>query len=74
MQKHPDESSMQQAMRLAKSDAGQQLLALLKKDDSGALQQAIDQAAAGDLDAMQKTMSALLASPEAKALLKHLGR
>lgn len=74
MQKYPDEASLQQAMRLAKSDAGQQLLALLKKNDSGALQQAMDQAAAGDIDAMQKTMNALLASPEAKALLKQLGR
>lgn len=74
MRKNSDNFSMQEARRLAQSDTGQQLLALLRSQDSGALQQAMDQAASGDYQNMISTMSALLAAPEAKALLEQLGR
>ena len=74
MKKNTDNFSMQEAMRLAQSDTGQQLLALLRAQNSGALRQAMDQAAAGDYQSMVSTMSALLAAPEAKALLEQLGR
>lgn len=74
MQKNSDNFSMQDALRLAKSDAGQQLLALLRAQNGDSLQRAMDQAATGDYEEVKKTMSALLASPEAKALLEQLGR
>lgn len=74
MKKNSDNFSMQEALRLAQSDTGQQLLALLRAQNSGALRQAMDQAAAGDYQNMISTMSALLAAPEAKALLEQLGR
>lgn len=73
MQKNADRFSMQEVMRLAQSDTGQQLLALLKRENGAALQQAMDQAAAGDYAQVQKTMSSLLTSPEAQALLRQLG-
>ncbi len=73
MQKNFDNFSMQEALRLAKSDAGQQLLALLKQQNSDTLRQASDQAASGNYDQASKTLSAFLASPEAQALIKQLG-
>lgn len=73
MQKNSEDFSMQEAMRLAKSPAGQQLFALLRQTDPAALHQAMDQAAAGDYDHVKKTLASLLASPEASELLKQLG-
>ena len=74
MKKNSDNFSMQEALRLAQSDTGQQLLSLLRAQDGDTLKQAMDQAAAGDYENMISTMSALLAAPEAKALLEQLGR
>ena len=74
MKKNSDNFSMQEALRLAQSDTGQQLLALLRAQNNDAVQQAMSQAAAGDYQNVVSTMSALLASPEAKALLEQLGR
>ncbi len=72
MQKNSQNFSMQDAMRLANSDAGQRLLDILKQSDGKTLQQAMDQAAAGNYENMQKTLSSLLASQEVQALLKEL--
>lgn len=72
MQKNFDNFSMQEALRLAKSDAGQQLLAMLKAQNSDSLQKATDQAASGDYEAVTRTLSKFLASPEAQALMKQL--
>lgn len=72
MQKNSQNFSMQDAMRLANSDAGQRLLEILKQSDGKTLQQAMDQAAAGNYENMQKTLSSLLASQEVQALLKEL--
>lgn len=73
MQKNSQNFSMQEALRLANSDAGQRLLAILKQSDSNQLQQAMDQAAAGNYENAQKSLSSLLASQEVKDLLKELG-
>ena len=73
MQKNSQNFSMQEAMRLANSDAGQKLLAILKDSDSTMLQQAMDQASAGNYENMQKSLSSLLSSPQVQALLKELG-
>ena len=64
---------MQEVMRLAKSPAGQQLLAMLQQSDSGQLQQAAHQATAGDYESAANTLKALLTTPEAQALMKQLG-
>lgn len=73
MQKNSQNFSMQEALRLANSDAGQRLLAILKQSDNAQLQQAMEQANAGNYDSVQKTLSSLLASQEVKDLLKELG-
>jgi hypothetical protein len=73
MQKNSQNFSMQEALRLANSDAGQRLLAILKQSDSNQLQQAMEQANAGNYENAQKALSSLMASQEVKDLLKELG-
>ena len=74
MQKNSDNFSMQDAIRLAQSDAGRRLLAVLQAQNGDAVRKATDQAAAGDYEQMKETISSLLASPEAQALLEQLRR
>ena len=74
MQKNSEDFSMQEALRLAKSPAGQQLLAMLRQADTGQIQQAMDQANAGDLKSARKTLNNLLADPEIRKMLGKLGR
>lgn len=74
MQKNSQDFSVQEALRLAKSPAGQQLLAMLRQTDSDALRQVMEQAAAGDYTQAKATVSGLLDSPEAQKLLEQLGR
>lgn len=73
MQKKNQDFSMEEVMRLAKSPAGQQLLAMLKQGDSAKLEQAVTQAKTGDYSQAGQTLSAMLSSPEAQKLLKELG-
>ena len=73
MLKNSGNFSMQEALRLSNSDAGQRLLAILKQSDSTQMHQAMDQVSAGNYDDAQKTLSSLLNSPEIQALLKELG-
>ncbi len=73
MPKNSDQFSMQDAKRLANSEAGQQLLALLKSQNSGQLQQAMEQAAAGDYAQVKQTLSTLLESEQVRELLRRLG-
>ena len=72
MQKNSQNFSMQDALRLARSDAGQQLFSLLKESDGKALQQAADLAAAGDYRQAGNALSKLLEDPQIQAFLKQL--
>ncbi len=74
MQKNSQDFSMEEALRLAKSPAGQRLLAMLQQQDTGQIQQAMAQANAGDYTNASKTIGSLLTSPEAQRLLRELGR
>lgn len=65
--------SMQDAMKLAQSDAGKQLYALLQQQNAQQLQDAMDDAAAGNYEQVKNTMTSLLASPEVRELLKKMG-
>ncbi len=69
----PQGDSMQQAMRLASSPAGRQLLALLQQQGGENFQKAMAAAAAGNYDQVKSTLSSLLSSPEAQELLRKLG-
>lgn len=70
----PKDKSIQEAMRLAKSPAGQQLLQMLQQNGGDELRQAIAKASAGDYAQAKQTITALLDTPEAKKLLEQLGR
>ena len=64
---------MEEVMRIAKSPAGQQLMALLQQKDSAAVAQAATQAKSGNYTQAGQTLSAILSSPEAQKLMKELG-
>ena len=64
--------SMEEAQRLAQTDAGQKLLALIQAQNSPQLQTAIRQASNGDYAQLKQTLGSLMASAEAQALLKQL--
>lgn len=74
MQKNSQDFDLQEALRLAKTPAGQQLLGMLRDADSGTLKQAADQANAGNTADAMKTLNSILSSPEAKKLLEALRR
>ena len=74
MQKNSEDFSMQEALRLAKSPAGQQLLAMLRQKDNGQLQQAMNLATEGNYAQAGQIINAMLSSGEARQLLDELGR
>ena len=65
--------STEDAMKLAKSDAGKKLFAALQNSHSQQIQNALNQAQTGDLEQLKKTVSAMLSSEEVQSLLKSLG-
>lgn len=74
MQENSNQFLIQEALRLASTPTGQQLLALLQKNGGSNLNAAMNRAAAGDYDQAKQALSALLSDPEAKKLLEQLGR
>ncbi len=64
--------SVQRAMQLAQSEAGQQLYQLLQRTQGQQLQSMMDQAAAGNFEEIKKNMQSLLASPQARELLSKM--
>lgn len=72
MGKNNQEFSVEDAMRIAGSPTGQQLLAMLRRQDSDQLQKIIDQANSGNYKKAGSALSSMLSSPEAQALLKKL--
>lgn len=69
MQQSPD---FAQLLKLAQSPAGQQLLAMLQRSGDEDLQNAVAKASSGDYREAKRTLSALLSTPEAQALLKQM--
>lgn len=67
-----DEFSLQQAAQMAKSEAGQQLLGLLKRQHGDQLQTAMQQAKAGNFAQVKEMMEAMMASEQAQQLLKKM--
>lgn len=75
MENKPDSPmDLSEVMRLARSPAGQQLLALLQKSSGEELRSAMEKASAGDYSQAKKTINAFLSTPEAKALMEQLRR
>lgn len=74
MKKNSQDFSMEQARQLAESPVGQQLLSILQQSDTEKLQQAMEQANAGNLSKASQTLQQLLSSEEAQQLIQQLGR
>ena len=72
MQKNSPKFSMQDAMRLANTDAGQQLLAILKQSDGQQLEKVRDSAATGDYSCAMQALSTLMQREDVRQLLKQL--
>lgn len=72
MEKNSRQFSMQDALRLANSDAGQRLLAILKQSDGQQLGKARDCAATGDYSGAAQALSSLLERDDVRALLKQM--
>lgn len=64
--------SIQQAMKLANSDAGKQLCALLRATQQDALEGAMNQAATGNLEGAKSIIEKLMSDPKARQLLDQL--
>lgn len=64
---------IQQVMRLASSDTGQQLLNLLQATQGDTLRGAMDQAAAGNYEQLKKTVQQLLSNEQARQLVEKMG-
>lgn len=74
MQNISGDFSMEDAMHLAKSDAGQQLFAMLMAQDANTMNQAMAQASAGDYTQIRKTLASLLSSPQVQEKIAQLRR
>lgn len=64
---------VQEAMKLAQTAAGKQLIQLLQSTGGDDLRKAMELAAAGDYSKAQKTISNLMQNPEAKKLFDQMG-
>lgn len=76
MQNHYDfqnSSAMQEAIRLAQTEAGQHLLSMLQQTHPDQLHTFMEKARSGDMDQTKKAMQQILANPDIQALLKQLG-
>ena len=73
MQKNSENFSVQDAMRLAGTPAGQELLDLLRRSDSSGLQQAAQMASEGNYAQAQQLLSGFLRDPEVQRLLSKMG-
>ena len=75
MQKNSDQNhdfSLQKAMQLAQSDTGKELLSLLQSTESEKLNAAMEQAAAGDMAQVKKTVQELMASGQVQQLVRKM--
>ncbi len=73
MQKNSENFSMQEALRMVESPAGQQLLALLQQQNGAQVQHIAKQAAAGNYENAMQSLKPMLESPQVQALLRQLG-
>lgn len=72
MEKNNGNFSMDDVKRLARSDAGKQLMALLQSSHSATGDAIRSSAQAGDMEQAQQALRAFLSDPRAQALLHQL--
>jgi len=67
------QDAIREAMKLAQTPAGKQLIQLLQSTGGQDLQKAMDRANAGDYTGAKNALSSLLQSEEARKLLNQMG-
>ena len=72
MQKKFDDFSMQEAMRLANSDVGKQLIALFQEQHGAQYQTVMNSAKTGDLEEAKRSLADFMSDPKTQALLRQL--
>ena len=72
MEKNNGNFSMEDIKRLAGSDAGRQLMAMLAANHGDAARAVHSSMASGDAEQAKKALAAFLADPKAQALLRQL--
>lgn len=72
MQRNQNSFTMEDAIRLAGTPAGRQLVDLLKSSTDTNMDTARKAVEAGDLEQAKKSLSSLLKSPDIQKLLKEL--
>ena len=65
--------SLREAMKLAQSPSGRQLIQYLQENGGEDLRKAMEQAASGDYSGAQKAISSLMEDPHAKKLFTQMG-
>lgn len=65
--------ALEEAKKLSQTPEGKQLAALLQQMGGYNMQQALDQAAAGDIHQAKQAIMHLMRNPEARSLLERLG-
>lgn len=68
-----NQDAIREAMRLAQTPAGKQLIQMLQSSGDPQLQNAMASAASGDYSAAKQALSAILNNPEAQKLLRQMG-
>lgn len=72
MEKNNGNFSMDDVKRLAQSDAGKQLMALLQNSHSATGDVIRSSAQSGDMEQAKKALRAFLSDPQAQSLLRQL--
>lgn len=67
-----NEHAIQEAMRIAKSSTGQQLLRMLQQSNQESLNRVLQSAASGNYDQAKMILTEILSDPQAKEILKKL--
>lgn len=67
-------AAIQEAMKLAQTEAGQQLLAMLKQKDNQKIQQAMASFSAGKPEEAKKLLADVLSTPQARRLMEQMGK
>ena len=63
---------IREAQRLANSDVGKQLMAMLQSKHAGQMQKVMDSMKAGDVEQAKQALSTFMADEQTKELLKRL--
>ncbi len=74
MQNKPENFSIHDAMRLANSPAGKQLIAILQSTGGSDLEQARRAVEKGDYESAKSNLTEIMKSPQIQALIKEMER